>query len=484
MSSKPLTGYEKADDAEVKALGGQFVCAFVRLVQMARIHEPGNRLVSEAAREFLDTGRRLLEGDSDLTLEAKHDRLFIQGRKLMLQKQNAIFIFSLLNHFKHLQIYGLKLNQQFADTSQEQAYRLACRILEAQTKSDPAAWFRTRLETDDCQWVEVIQPPREDGEESASRDIGETARRIYSFAYNAIKEVNDRILHDQSPGMRKPLRVVQDLTDLIFAEKAIMMGTTTIRDYDDYTFMHSVNVAILSVCLGHEIGLSRSSLVRLGLCGLFHDLGKVDIPLEIVNKPCSLSEGEYEEIKRHSLNSVRRIIKLEASPELIARLILPPFEHHLRYDLTGYPEVGWSRPISFFGRVIHICDVYDALTSSRVYRPVPFSPDQAMDLMFKGKGEDFDPVLLKWFVNMCGVLPVGTVVRFDSGELGLVSSGGDPHENRSTRILLLERRADGFAKGGLIELDARHGSADSRRKISSTHHASEFGIQPALYLLQ
>ena len=95
----------------------------------------------------------------------------------------------------------------------------------------------------------------------------------------------------------------------------------------------------------------------------------------------------------------------------------------MKYDLSGYPSVKWSRPISLFGRIIAICDVYDALTAPRVYRPVAISPDRALGIMMENSGKDFDPTLLKWFVNMVGVYPVGTLLKIDTGEIALVAKG-------------------------------------------------------------
>jgi hypothetical protein len=160
-------------------------------------------------------------------------------------------------------------------------------------------------------------------------------------------------------------------------------------------------------------------------------------------------------------------------------------EHHLRYDLQGYPEVGWTRRLSFFGRIIQICDVYDALTSSRIYRTTPLSPDRVIGKMLEGSGTVFDPLLLKWFVNMHGVMPVGTVVGLNTGELGLISHGGDLREKRLPHLLLLERTEQGFQKGETIDLNQiKSQEAHMARKIRSTHHPSEFGIQPFLYFME
>jgi len=476
---------EATGTGDKEGLDEAFVGAFVRLIQMARIHRASNHMVVDAADEFIRTGKRYLEEDSVLALQARHSRLFLQGERMLFKRRAAVSIFTLLGFISRLGIYGFEFNSLFRDISREQAYRFACEILEALRRDHPLEWLDERLESEDYQWVSIIYHLREPQTEVASTEKVELVHQLYSYSYNAVQEISEKLQKGQSAGIRKPLRVVQDIADLVSVDKSILMGSLTIRDYDNYTFTHSVNVAIQAICMGHELGLSRQSLVRLGICGLFHDLGKVDIPREIINKPGPLSKDESRMVKRHSLNSVRRMIKLEASPDLLAGIILPPLEHHLRYDLKGYPEVGWTRSLSFFGRIIQICDVFDALTSSRVYRTTPLSPDRAIGYMLEGSGTVFDPLLLKWFVNLQGVMPVGTVVGLNTGELGLISHGGDLQKKRLPHLFLLERTEQGFRRGETVDLNqvkAREGQ--STRRIRTTHHPAEFGIQPFLYFQQ
>lgn len=461
----------------------RFAHAFMRLIQMARLHKADNRLILDIAGEFIQAGHRLLEEESFIAVEARHSRLFVQGRRLLFKKQSAVFILSLLSYFERLGIYGFEFNMQFEEISLETACRFVQDILDAMQSTHPLELLEYRLDSEAYDWVTIIYTLRQSHSELSSEEKAEIVHQLYSTSYNAVQEVNEKLRNNQTAGVRKPLRVIQDIADLAFMDKSILMGSMTIRDYDDYTFTHSVNVAIQTICLGHELGLSRHSLVRLGICGLFHDLGKVDIPHEIINKPGPLNAKEFRTVKRHSLNSVRRMINLEASPDLLAGIILPPFEHHLRYDLKGYPEVGWSRQLSFFGRIIQICDVYDALTSSRIYRSNPLSPDRAIGMMLRDSGGAFDPILLKWFVNMHGVLPVGTVVGLNTGELGVICDGGDLRKKRQPSLVLLKETESGYQRKEVVDLNqSRTPDGRERPRIRSTHHPGEFGIQPFLHL--
>ncbi len=480
-------GIETKDDSlELQTLGEAFVRCFHHLLNMPKIHEADNRLAIQASKAFIDAGTQLLGIIDEIVLEPRHGRLFLSGHKLLMRQQAAIYIFGLLSVFETLMPDGLKFNYRFKTISPAQAHRFASLVTQARDEENPAAFFAGRLSEPGFQFVEVLSVTEDTASRIPYSRKARQAHRMYSFVYNSIKDVSREILQNKRAGTRKSLRVIQEIVDFTVQDKSILFGLTTIRDYDDYTYIHSVNVAILAICLGHHIGLSEKSLVYLGICGLFHDLGKIDIPIEIISKPDPLTEDEYKIIQQHSLNSVRQILKLEAHSELISRIVLAPFEHHLKYDLSGYPSVSWKRPISLFGRIIEICDVYDALTSPRIYRSAPYSPDRALGAIAAKSGKDFDPVLVKWFVNMLGIFPIGTLVVLNTGEYGLVCEGNAVKNDHKPKVLLLEERLPGqYFSSKVVDLNKCDPETGKYlRAIKSTHHASEFGIQPATHLME
>ena len=300
-----------------------------------------------------------------------------------------------------------------------------------------------------------------------------------------MKEVSQRIGSESHAGVRKVKRIVQEMVSLLSGDYSLLLGMSTIRDYDDYTYAHSVNVAILSLCLGKNIGLSRSSLYRLGVAGLVHDLGKVEVPKEILNKPGKLTADEFKEIEKHPIKSVGQILKIEAERDIKIKLFLPPLEHHMKYDLSGYPKIRRSQTLSLFGRIIAIADVYDALTSPRTYRPTAFSPEKVLAYMLQGSGKDFDPILLKVFINMVGAYPVGTLVELDTGEKGLVlPSSGEENKGRPKVVLLVSDGQGGFKKGKRVDLAQKDTATDSFvRNIVNCLNPSIYGIQPADIIL-
>jgi HD-GYP domain-containing protein (c-di-GMP phosphodiesterase class II) len=275
------------------------------------------------------------------------------------------------------------------------------------------------------------------------------------------------------------------MVDLLSEDDSVLLGMSTIRDYDDYTYTHSVNVAILSMCLGKRIGLSRISLERIGICGLFHDIGKVEVPHDLINKPGKLTDKEYDRIKEHSIHSVRQIVKLNATRDLKSRVLLPPFEHHQKYDLSGYPKTSRKKPISLFGCIITVTDVFDAMTSPRIYRPAALSPDRVLAMMLEGAETDYHPLILKLFIQMLGVYPVGSLLVLDTGEMGLVTGRREGADVGRPKVVLLKDLGKGeFLKGEVVNLSDRDPRTGAfRRNISRSLHPSALGIQPSDFLV-
>jgi HD-GYP domain-containing protein (c-di-GMP phosphodiesterase class II) len=244
-----------------------------------------------------------------------------------------------------------------------------------------------------------------------------------------------------------------------------------------------VNVALLSMCLGKRIGLSKLAVVTLGLTGLFHDLGKVDVPIELIRKPTKFTQEEYEMVKNHSMFSVIRILQINADHKLKSKLILAPFEHHLGIDLAGYPLSDKHSPLSLFGRIVAIADHYDALTSSRSYRPVPMNPEQALDIMTSLSGKALDPLLLKVFINMVGIYPIGTLLVTDTKEVAMVAETPPDAIDARPLAFLLQKQEGYIAKGEQINLSDVNEEGNFKRNILRCFHPSDFGLNPADILL-
>ncbi|MDY6838364.1 MAG: HD-GYP domain-containing protein [Thermodesulfobacteriota bacterium] len=464
--------------------GIKFLRAFYRLVQTVKTHPDNNKLLIECTKDFATSVAQWCKDEAHLTIQVSRGRFFLEEEKLHYPRETVYLVHEMMNFFQLRGLRGLRFDSDIKDASLDQILAFAHVLNDAEKQEDPLAWLLEQRDAGEFPWAEIISGPAA-GEQERILERKKIARRTYSHALSSLKEVSQKITTEGRAGVSKVKRIVQNMVDLLMEDESVILGMSTIRDYHDYTYTHSVNVAILALCLGKRMGLSRLSLRRLGICGLVHDLGKVEVPYEILNKSGKLTKEEIKEIEKHPLSSVRQIIRLRASSSLKAKIVLPPFEHHLKYDLSGYPRAYRKKPVSLFGRILAIADVYDAMTSARVYRPRLVSPDRTLGIMLKGAGKDFDPILLKVFVNMLGIYPMGTVLRLDTGEVGLVNgTPGESDRGRPQVLLLASDGKGGFKKGKTVNLAERHPKTGAfRRNVKATFHPSTLGIQPAEFLV-
>jgi HD-GYP domain-containing protein (c-di-GMP phosphodiesterase class II) len=196
---------------------------------------------------------------------------------------------------------------------------------------------------------------------------------------------------------------------------------TTLRDFDEYTFTHCVNVCIFSVIMGSRLGLDKRQLYELGLGALFHDIGKQRVDHDIINKPSGLTEEEWLELKEHPTEGLLVLFKMHGFADVPYRQMLTAYEHHMKLDLTGYPPNRREREPTLFSRIVSVADAFDAGTSVRSYQYNPWPPDTVLREMRDNPKRGFDPLLVKALITATGVYPVGTLVILDTHEMAVVS---------------------------------------------------------------
>jgi HD-GYP domain-containing protein (c-di-GMP phosphodiesterase class II) len=187
--------------------------------------------------------------------------------------------------------------------------------------------------------------------------------------------------------------------------------------YDEYTFAHSVNVAILAVSLGTYLSFTKPQIAALGVAGLMHDIGKVNVPHDIINKPGKLTDEEWELVKRHPIEGA---FLLAHTPGVSKLAMVAAFEHHQHGGERGYPRVDGELHQHPFSQIVSLADAYEAITAARVYYSIQTPPDEGVRILLKKRGAPFNPVLVNAFVKMMGLFPVGSVLKLDTGEVGLV----------------------------------------------------------------
>ena len=454
-----------------------------RLIQAVRIHQDNNQLVKVCVERLRETIAGL-EPENELKLWISEGRFYVQTERLHYRKELVRIIHAMFDFFNRRAIDGMIFTPQISGTPLEEIVAFFRILIQSVEKAAPASWLEKQMEVARWPWLRILKGL--EVQRRSEMDLREKARNTYFHALSSVKDVVQRVSVQGHAGIRKAKRMVQNMVDCLSQNESLFLCLSTIKDYDDYTYAHSVNVAVLSLCLGNRIGFSRTSLEHLGICGLFHDLGKVDIPHEILAKPGHLTEDEWHQMQNHPMSSVRQILKLHASHDLKSKIVLAPFEHHIKFDLSGYPHVLFKNKVSLFGRILQIADVYDAITSPRAYRSTFLSPDQAINFMMKSAGKDFDPVLLKVFAIMMGTYPVGSLLELDTGEWGIVSDYPMESGGHLPRIVLLQKESNGsYKRGETIDLSEKDPDTGSlRRNVVKSLNAAAHGIQSASFLLQ
>jgi HD-GYP domain-containing protein (c-di-GMP phosphodiesterase class II) len=469
---------------EPEHLGGSLIRTLHQVIKAIKIHQDNNQLVRENVAELHRLVSEMSE-QQDLQIQIWRGRFYIQGEKLLYRKETFPIINEMLEYFPQRGLGGLHFLPSLIEAPPDDLIPFTRLLNDAVSKENPPEWLEKVLKEKGFTWVKVLREQKESPPDLVLKRK-EKAKQAYIDAVVTVKEVANKVSRQGIAGVRKARRLAQTMVDLVEEDDTLLLGLTTIRDYDDYTYTHSVNVALLCLCLGKRFGLSHVFLEQLAISGLFHDLGKVEVSKDILMKPGKLNTDEWKEMKKHPLTGMRNILRLHASRNLKSRTVLGPFEHHLNIDLSGYPKTHFAKKLSLFGQILHIADIYDALTSQRGYRPRTFTPDEALRMMWSEAGTKFDSLFLKSFINMMGLYPIGTILELDSSEMGLVVDYPDESERtRPLVMLLVDDGKGGYTRGETVDLAAeelKEGAA--AREILRGIHPSSLGIQPSLFFLE
>jgi HD-GYP domain-containing protein (c-di-GMP phosphodiesterase class II) len=315
-----------------------------------------------------------------------------------------------------------------------------------------------------------------------ARDVGDfenpeaaNNRSAYVHAIDAVRVFGQRTASDQPVSVYQVRDAARSIVDNVLGNKSAMLELSGLKSHDEYTFFHSVNVTILSVALGSLISSNRRFLNSLGVGALLHDIGKMSVDLDIINKRGPLSAAEWDVMRLHPVHGAEAAAAMRGLDRSSIVVIL---EHHMRYDLDGYPARMPRRPQHLTSRIVALCDAYDAMTSRRSYaeaRP----QDEAMEILAKNAGTAFDPALVRMFTQMMGIYPPRSVVRLSSGEIAIVIVPNTDIVAPSIRVITDEA-------GAFIEpydVDLSDAAAAAGRRIEQCLDASALNIDIDDYLL-
>lgn len=471
-------------EGAVRRIGKTWVVAFYVVLRNLKMYPLENAVVQKALEELTALSAELIAGDGECEFRLAGEFLFLNATRMKLDLDNYTSFSFILHRCRDAGVGAIR----FRDRPAVRDWTVLLAFIVAPQGRVPSERLDLLMKRLGETKVTVfdIAPPENSaddlGDEGESKD---RAKKTYQQSVTTTKEVINSVRMGQSPNVRKIKRVVQGIVDQILTDDSSLMGLTTIRDYDDYTFTHCVNVSIFSIALGRRLGLTRRQLYDLGFAALFHDLGKSRVPIDVIQKPSALDEEEWRLVMSHPWLGVLALFQLREQQEFPYRSMLVANQHHMKRDLTGYPRTLRTTEMTFYSKIVAVADGFDAATTRRVYGTVPLSPAQVLQEMRDNPRRGLDPVVVKAFVALLGIYPVGTVVVLDTFELAIVHAVNPIPEMLSRPIVRVVSDPLGNVEhpGRLEDLAEQDESGTPKKTIIKTVDPDRYGIRVGDYFL-
>jgi len=303
------------------------------------------------------------------------------------------------------------------------------------------------------------------------------AQQAYKSAKLIIQQAMEDVRMGRALNMEAVSEVVGSMADSILRSPDALTSLTRLKQFDEYTFFHSVNTSILALSVGRHLGYGRAPLLQLGTGMLLHDIGKTQIPIEILNKPGRYEADEFEIMKQHVLRGAGILSNTTGLTDMFLK---PTLEHHERVDGTGYPHHRSKTDLSQFGLIAAIVDIYDAVTSDRCYHKGK-TPYETLQLLYQlGTQGHVDGELVQQFVQVVGVYPVGSCVSLNTGERAIVKQLNRHAPLQPLVVLIMDEEQ--HQRSTPVDLDLAAQLQKPNRTIVSILDPSNLGINPRTYL--
>jgi HD-GYP domain-containing protein (c-di-GMP phosphodiesterase class II) len=474
---------EPSHDPQAQRAARAFVVSLHAAVRAIRLYPVENSAVQKAVADLIAATERVQAAEGQHQLSRAGDYLFINDTRVRLTLENYAAVANVLGLLREAGLGGFVV----IDTLTPRAWIVLLAFLQSPPleypEEDRLEQLTTRLSQANVHCFELFAPLAETAQGDVELDGKERARQTYVRSLDVTREVMSSARLGKSPGLKRVKRAVQGIVDAILNDSASLIGLTTLREFDEYTFVHSVNVTILSVALGRRLGLTKPQLLDLGLAALLHDFGKSRVPLEVLNKRGSLDDAERAALQSHTWQGVLAMFALPTGSARPWRAMTTAYEHHMRIDLSGYPKPLRDRRLTLFSKIIAVADGFDAATTSRVYQDAPWTPADVLRGMRDNTRLGLDPIIVKAFINLTGIYPVGTLVVLDSLELALVVATNPDSTALSRPLVRLITDALGnrVADALVYDLTACDASGQFHRTVIRTEDPQRYGINISDY---
>ncbi len=462
---------------------------FYRLFKGTTLYNRNNAIIDRLTRECLQRIQNAIRSEDHLSLKIIQDGLYFNNIAVQFKADHYSILRAFVREMQNRWIGEL----EFTGSVGEEHLKDFVYLLSAVGGNNEGnyLYIMKQLESRGIDSVHVgkLEFYKKGQEVYAvspdSKDLKQFSKETYFNTIQLAKEMVDSVKSQKVLNVRKAKRLMQNTVSILMQDESTLLGLAHIKNYDEYTFNHSVNVAIYAMAIGQRVGIPKHHLTHLGLSALFHDIGKAKIPKEVLTKVGKLSPEEMALLRAHPLFGAETLMKMKEWGDLAGRMIEAAYEHHLKYDLSGYPKPSQERKLTLFGKIITIADFYDALVRPRLKNRFPYTSEKIIGIMLERSGKDLDPALVKVFVNMIGVFPLGTMVLLNTNEIGIVIQTPEDSEQIDRPKVKLLYYSDGEYLGReIVDLrEVDEVTLDYRKTIVMTLDPNQYHINVAEFLL-
>lgn len=439
--------HDRNDTQVLSEAGGPLIQRIVALLRTARTYDVSNMAFQRQMQDFMVVLRRLLDEEDEVTLVAVADYFYLNGVRVKASTSLMGPYHALIADFQKRQTGGLRFLQGVTEAELERFFQI---FLAAE---DPALAPHLPETADEASIHNIVPlPAAQLDPEDLARELDglpkqqaerTRARQVFWRAMVGTRKVVLRARQNGRPDLRHAKRVVQPIVDSVLKNEYSLVGLTALKDHDEYTYAHCVNVSVLSVGMGQALGLPRQTLADLGVAGLMHDIGKMTVDGEVLRKPGALNADEWMQIRRHPIEGAKMVARMPGLSQVMIDSMRGCLEHHMNYNRTGYPDTSVEWGQATLSRIVAMADCFDAITAHRAYHTRPRTPFEGLQLLLGPNRVNFDPAVLWALIKTVGLYPAGTVLQTSSGHVVLAMTPNPADVTRPVCRVLV--RPDGQA---------------------------------------
>jgi HD-GYP domain-containing protein (c-di-GMP phosphodiesterase class II) len=470
-------------EGQLRQGGRSLLLALYSALRSLKMYPVENATVQKALDDLNVSAQTLLKTEIELEIRMAGDFIFVNATRLRVELDNYASFSHILAMFRAFEIGVLHVRSGMERREWQIFLSLLLSLSQQGEVDERLEVLQERLDGAKVTHLELERAQAEGGSSEESRH---QAKRVYAEGVAVTRDVIAGVRLGRGTRLKRVKRAVQLVVDQVLNNEMSMVGMTTVRDYDEYTFTHSVNVCIFSVALGKKLGFSKVQLYDLGMTALLHDVGKARVPAEILNKTGGLEDREWKFIQQHPWMGALTLFGMRQYEEIPYRSILVAHEHHMKMDLSGYPKTIRPRTLGMLSRIVSVADGFDAATTRRVYNTTPIEPDQVLKEMWDNPKRGYDRVVVKALINLIGVYPVGTCVILDTLEVGIVAAPNPDGQQLNRPLVRIAVDVDGAAvplPGHQVSLTEKDESGAFKRSIVKVTNPSRFGLTPGDYFV-